>query len=137
MIKLNEIKDFLVSLEKKFAGVIVFLIVANSCIFLYECNQGKMVESEPTYQKFVVKGIEYTKSESIIYVQEVKPLNSFNQYSLEVNLTKKELSKLNVKKGKTLLINTTVSQNKYGKQSVIFNEIKFNKKNIYTFKVKL
>ena len=96
-----------------------------------------MVESEPTYQNFVVKGIEYTKSESIIYVQEVKPLNSFNQYSLEVNLTKKELSKLNVKKGKTLLINTTVSQNKYGKQSVIFNEIKFNKKNIYTFKVKL
>lgn len=136
MINFNEIKDFLISLEKKFAGIIVFLIVANSCIFLYECNQGKMVESSPMDQKFVVKRLEYTKTKSIIYVQEVNPLNTANQYSLEVDLTKKQLIKLKVKKGNLLTVNTTTSENSYGKRSIVFNQIKFNTKDVYTLKIK-
>lgn len=120
---------FLNNLEKKISGFLVFLFFANCFIFLYEWNEGRMVELDPADKEFIIKSVDYGKV-SGIYVQEKGGVGAI--YRLDVNLNKKQLTKLKVKKGRVLVINTTVSENNAGKQLLSFNKIKFNRQSVYT-----
>lgn len=123
--------EFLNKLEKKIFGFIVFLIFANICIFLYEWNEGRMVSNDPNDEVFIVQSLRSTEDKSIIKVLEAKPSSTPISYNLEVNLTAKDLKKLNVKPNRKLLINTVISENNAGKKVRQFKKIKFNKKAIY------
>ncbi len=132
---LEQFRIFLNKLEQKIAGFIVFLIIANICIFLYECNQGQMVEKEPFDKEFLVQKIEYGKTQNTIHVREVVPENPnslYPTYLVKVNISKTQLTKLKVKKGRILVINTTIGENDLGKKTINLNKIKFNKKFVYT-----
>lgn len=120
---------FLNKLEKQIIGFLIFLFFANCFIFLYEWNEGRMVKSDPSDKEFVVKSVQYGIVNGI-YVQEKSGIGVI--YRIDVNLTKKELTKLKVKKGRVLVINTTLSENNVGKQRLSFNKIKFNRQVVYT-----